>query len=75
MVAGSTGETETIESHRFSFLVDGAMACPRFDSPVPVSDMRILGSPLTPAPNGRFWQIVLKKSFSGEERKYEERKL
>src|SRR6202166_3245555 len=28
MVAGSTSETETIESHRFSFLVDGAMACP-----------------------------------------------
>src|SRR5882672_5587413 len=27
MVAGSTGETEIIESHRFSFLVHGAMAC------------------------------------------------
>jgi hypothetical protein len=66
MVAGSTRETETIESHRFSFLVDGAMAC---HGPVRISDMRILGSPPTPAPNGRFWQIVLKKPFSGEERK------
>jgi len=27
MVAGSTSETEMIESHRFSFLVYGAMAC------------------------------------------------
>jgi hypothetical protein len=27
VVAGSTSETEIIESHRFSFLVDGAMAC------------------------------------------------
>src|SRR6266446_144980 len=27
MVAGSTSETEIIESHRFSFLVYGAMAC------------------------------------------------
>jgi Ser/Thr protein kinase RdoA (MazF antagonist) len=27
VVAGSTNETEIIESHRFSFLVDGAMAC------------------------------------------------
>src|SRR5580704_19650589 len=27
MVAGSTSETEIIESHRFSFLVCGAMAC------------------------------------------------
>src|SRR6266404_3274257 len=52
MVAGSTNETEIIESHRFSFLVYGAMACHR---PVLISDMRILGSPLTPAPNGRFW--------------------
>jgi hypothetical protein len=66
MVAGSTRETETIESYRFSFLVDGAMAC---RDPVPVSDMRILGAPPTPAPNGRFWRIVLKKPFSGEERK------
>jgi hypothetical protein len=50
MVAGSTGETEIIESHRFSFLVYGAMAC---HGPVLISDMRILGSALTPAPNGR----------------------
>jgi len=27
---------------------------PRFDGPVLISDMRILGPPLTPAPNGRF---------------------
>jgi hypothetical protein len=27
MVAGSTSETEIIESYRFSFLVHGAMAC------------------------------------------------
>jgi hypothetical protein len=54
MVAGSTSETEIIESHRFSFLVYGAMAC---HDPVLISDMRILGSPLTPAPNGRFWHF------------------
>jgi len=52
MVAGSTSETKIIESHRFSFLVyvwgDGL---PRFDGPVLISDMRILGPPLTPAPN------------------------
>jgi hypothetical protein len=28
---------------------------PRFDGQVLISDMRILGPPLTPAPNGRFW--------------------
>jgi hypothetical protein len=27
---------------------------PRFDGPVLISDLRILGPPLTPAPNGRF---------------------
>ena len=27
---------------------------PRFDGPVLISAMRILGPPLTPAPNGRF---------------------
>jgi hypothetical protein len=53
VVAGSTSETEIIESHRFSFLVYGAMAC---HGRVLISDMRILGSPPTPAPNGRFWQ-------------------
>lgn len=26
--------------------------------PVPISDTRILGAPLTPAPNGRFWHIA-----------------
>jgi hypothetical protein len=45
MVAGSTSETEIIESHRFSFLVYGAMAC---HGPVLISDMRILGSALLP---------------------------
>jgi hypothetical protein len=42
MVAGSTSETETIESHRFRFLVYGAMAC---HGPVLIGDMRILGAP------------------------------
>jgi hypothetical protein len=45
MVAGSTSETEIIESHRFSFLVYGAMAC---HGPVLIGDMRILGSALLP---------------------------
>jgi hypothetical protein len=31
---------------------------PRFDGPVLISDMRILGPPLTPAPNGRFGSIA-----------------
>jgi hypothetical protein len=30
---------------------------PRFDGPVLISNMRILGPPLTPAPNGRFGSI------------------
>src|SRR6476469_2739555 len=55
-VAGSTSETETIETHRFSFwCMDGLL---RFDGPVLISDMRILGPPLTSAPNGRFGSRV-----------------
>jgi hypothetical protein len=30
------------------------MDLPRFDGPVLISAMRILGPPLTPVPNGRF---------------------
>jgi hypothetical protein len=62
MVAGSTSETETIESHRFSLLVDGAMAC---HGPVRISDMRILRSPPTPAPNGPLLADSVEKVFFG----------
>jgi hypothetical protein len=53
MVAGSTSETEIIESHRFSFWCMGR-GLPRFDGPVLISDMRILGPPLTPHPMAAF---------------------
>jgi hypothetical protein len=54
MVAGSTSETEIIESHRFSFFGVWGDGLPRFDGPVLISDMRILGPPLTPAPMAAF---------------------
>jgi hypothetical protein len=41
-VVGSTSEIEIIESHRFSFLM-GRDGLPRFDGPVLISDMWILG--------------------------------
>src|SRR6202140_4180032 len=58
MVAGSTSETAIIESHRFSFFGVWGDGLPRFDGPVLISDMRILGLPITPAPNGRFWRTA-----------------
>jgi hypothetical protein len=50
VLGGSTSETEIIESHRFSFWCMGRNGLPRFDGPVPISDMRILGPALTPCP-------------------------
>jgi hypothetical protein len=55
MVAGSTAKQEQLK------LIVSVFWCrdglPRFDGPVLISDMRILGPPPTPAPNGRFWHI------------------
>jgi hypothetical protein len=54
MVAGSTSETEIIESHRFSFWCMGRWLA-ALRRPVLISNMRILGPPLTPAPNVSIW--------------------
>jgi hypothetical protein len=73
MVAGSTSETEKIESHRFRFGVWGD-GLPRFDGRVLISDMRILGPPLTPASLAAFgtfrklgWVVPLRNPSSYRE--------
>jgi hypothetical protein len=41
---------------------------PRFDGPVLISDMRILGPPLTPAPNVSIWHETHMPKYLGDVR-------
>src|SRR5882757_5080855 len=55
MIVASTSETEIIESHRFCFLVYGAMACP-LRRPGAHQRYADTGPPPTPTPHGRLWR-------------------
>jgi hypothetical protein len=60
MVAGSTSETEIIESHRFSFFVYRAMAC---HGPVLISDILSVGFTASQQTGGSAHEVSLDKEF------------
>jgi hypothetical protein len=60
MVAGSTSETEIIESHRFSFFVYRAMAC---HGPVLISDILSVGFTASQQTGGSAHEVSLNKEF------------